>query len=305
MLPMTPATTTVKLTSDSTATLDVLIGYAELTIATGLFATADTQLTKVSSTTPATVLAARSSASVVRTPRSVQIVNTHATLTATVILDFNANGTAYRWHKVTLRAGEEVTWSIEQGWFTHAPNTDSLYLTRGESSFGQNILASRLSRVAVGTFVTVSGTAYYVYVGRTARETTALWSELHVTTAGAGAQTAEMGLFSTPLPPSATAQTLTKIVATGTVDSLTTTGMKRNTSSYAQLVPANTHLWAAYRGAMATTQITAAGLAGDSSQGHVLTTTGGGALTALSTASGVIPTLATATQAPNISVRFV
>src|SRR2546428_5661404 len=103
-----------------------------------------------------------------------------------------------------------------------------------------------MSTVALGTFLLIAGTAYYVYLGRLAKGLTVKFVEFHVTTLGAGAQTAEVGLFSTPSAPNKSAQTLTKIVATGTLDSLTAgTGVKRNTASFAQNVDAGTHLWAA------------------------------------------------------------
>ena len=121
---------------------------------------------------------------------------------------------------------------------------------------------------------------------------------------GAGAQVAEVGLFSTPSAPNKSAQTLTKIVATGTVDALTATGVKRNTTSFAQNVDAGTHLWAAIRTAMATTQPTTYGLEADMSQGHVLTTTGGGALTGLTTASGTLVAIGTGFTAPHLTVTL-
>jgi hypothetical protein len=74
--------------------------------------------------------------------------------------------------------------------------------------------------------------------------------------------------------------------------------MKRNTSGFGLAVAKGTHLWAAVRTAMATTQPTYGGLASDMSEGHILTTTGGGALTGLSSASGGLVAIATVTVAP-------
>jgi hypothetical protein len=167
------------------------------------------------------------------------------------------------------------------------------------------VLMTRLDRVAPGTFVTITGTAYYVYVGKTVRPLTAAFVEAHMTVAGSGAQTAEMGLFSTPLAPNKAGQTLTKIVATGTVDTLTATvAVKRNTASFATAIPVGTHLWAGIRTALATTQPTFTGLTGDHSQGHILTTTGQGVLTGLTTTAGGLVTLGTATVCPELRVTL-
>jgi len=158
---------------------------------------------------------------------------------------------------------------------------------------------------ATGTFLLISGTAYYVYVGRTVRRATLAFVEFHVTTVGAGAQTAEVGLFSSPLAPNKAGQTLTKIVADGALDTLSATvAVKRNTASLATIVPADVHLWAAVRTAMATTQPTTAGLSYDQRGGHLLTTTGGGALTGLSTTAGGLITLGTANVAPDLRVTM-
>jgi hypothetical protein len=166
----------------------------------------------------------------------------------------------------------------------------------------REIWLSRLNRAALGTFLTVASTAYAVYVGRTSRPYTAAFVEFHVTTIGAGAQTAEAGIFSSPLAPNKAGQTLTKLVATGTLDSLVTTGVKRNTTSFALAIAQGTHLWAVYRGNMASTEPTMSGLAGDMSQGHILTLAAAGALTGIATIAGAVPALATATIAPDLRI---
>lgn len=156
-----------------------------------------------------------------------------------------------------------------------------------------------------GTFLLVSGTAYFVYLGRTTQAITPKFVELQVTTAGAGAQTAEVGLFSTPNPPSKAAQSLTKLVSTGTVDALTSTGVKRNTSAFATQIAAGVHLWAAIRTAMATTQPTIGpGLAFDRSQGNLLTLAASGVLTGTGPFSGVIPAVSAANTCPDLTVAL-
>jgi hypothetical protein len=88
------------------------------------------------------------------------------------------------------------------------------------------------------------------------------------------------------------------------LDSLTTTGVKRNTASFAMDVAPGTHLWAAARFAMATTQPSMVGLTNDMSQGHILTTTGGGALSGVASAAGLIVGLNTALVAPDLRVTM-
>lgn len=116
--------------------------------------------------------------------------------------------------------------------------------------------------------------AYFVYLGRTTQSIVAKFVEFYVHTAGAGSQSAEVGLFSTSNPPNKTAQGtngITKLTASGTLDSLTTTGVKRNTTAFnsgaGYIVPAGTYLWAGLRIAMATTQPVVAGLGMDFGEG--------------------------------------
>lgn len=168
----------------------------------------------------------------------------------------------------------------------------------------RRVFASELEHVVPTNFLAISGTAYYVYVGKVEEWTTFAFVELHCTVIGAGAQTAELGLFSSPLAPNKTGQTLSKLVATGTVDALTSTGVKRNTASFALAVAPGTHLWAAARFAMATTQPSMVGLGNHMSQGALLTTTGGGALTGVSSPVGTIPAIGTALVAPDLRVTM-
>jgi len=170
----------------------------------------------------------------------------------------------------------------------------------------QRIFMSRLPNVGVA-FTTLTGTAYFVYVGKLAIDLTPKFVEFWVSTAGTGAQTAEVGLFSSPAGPNKAGQTLTKLVSTGTVDSLTTAGIKRNTSAFATSIAAGTHLWAGIRTAMATTQPAVGGLVQDNSQGHALSTGAAGALTGAGPWSGAIialPSYLNSTVAPELRVTL-
>jgi hypothetical protein len=155
-----------------------------------------------------------------------------------------------------------------------------------EASPPGRILQSRLPNVATAITL-ISNTAYFVYLGCTTKVLTVKFVEFYVNAAGAGTQIAEVGLFSTNDPPKKADQTLFKLTATGTspdiLDSLTTTGLKRNTTAFnsgnGYAVPAGRYLWAGIRTAMATTQPALAGLCMDFSQGLVLSAGTAGALT--------------------------
>jgi hypothetical protein len=147
------------------------------------------------------------------------------------------------------------------------------------------ILQSRLPNVATA-ITTVTNTAYFVYMGCMTTAVRIKFVEFYVNSAASGAQTAEVGLFSTANPPNKSPQGtngIVKLIADGTLTSLTTTGLKRNTTAFnsgnGYVVPVGTHLWAGIRTAMATSQPALAGLCMDFSQGLVLSTTSAGALT--------------------------
>jgi len=232
--------------------------------------------------------------------------NKHASLACDVEVILDQNATDFSIWKETLQPGETLEYIQGIGFFRGGPTApDTRLLTNVETDDSQRIFQCAIKgHSTLHTFVCISGTAYYIYVGRAAQDITPKFVEFHITSAGAGTDTKEVGLFSTPNAPSKSAQTLTKIVATGTVDAGTSTGVKRNTSAFATLVPKGTHLWAALRTALATTQPTTGGLAADMSQGHILTTTGGGALTGLSSASGALVAVATVTVAPELRVTM-
>ena len=157
-------------------------------------------------------------------------------------------------------------------------------------------LRSNLPTVAAAALT--EAVAYFVYLGRTSRRLTAQKVLFHVTTGGTGAQTAECGIFSSPTAPNRAGQTLTKIVATGTLDALTGTGVLGNTTAFAQDVDAGTHLWYGIRTAMATNEPEITGITLDVGQGRLLTLPASGALTAATTFAGALVTSSVAWMAP-------
>jgi hypothetical protein len=147
----------------------------------------------------------------------------------------------------------------------------------------------------IGTSVALaSGTAYFSYLGYVSFPFTPKHLGFHMNAAGTGAQTAELGLFSSPGSPNRAAMTLTKLIADAVVDSLTAAGplIRRNTNPWATLIPAGTHLWGGLRVAMAATQPTIGAVGGDMLQGYSQWCAASGVLTGLGPFVCTIPTTA-------------
>lgn len=152
----------------------------------------------------------------------------------------------------------------------------------------QRCVLSRLGPAPAGPVLLTTGTAYFTYLGYSIVPLTPKYVECYCEVIGAGAQTAELGLFSSPLAPNKAGQALTKVVATGAIGALGVAGVIRNTAAFAVVVPAGTHLWAGMRTAMAVTQPTMSSLGGDMQEGFVLTAAGAGVLTGAGPWAGLV-----------------
>lgn len=194
--------------------------------------------------------------------------------------------------------GAAVNWSGDRVQVvTSYPAPDSFYEPE------QNIFMSALPRKEASTFQIPDTDAYYVYMGRLSRPTTFAFVEVYCTTGGAGDNLREVGIFSSPEAPNKADQTLTKIVAGSMTDSMTTSGMKRNGSSFNTLVvPGNQHIWAAIRVDMTTTQPTLAGVTMDMNQGQVLKFASSGALTGVTTVAAVRIASSTSAIGPDLRI---
>jgi hypothetical protein len=175
--------------------------------------------------------------------------------------------------------------------------------------YGQSINTRRRNyRSALssnGTLLLTEDTAYFVYVGYTTEAVTPKHVKFAITTGGTGGQTAEVGLFSTPLAPNGTSQSLTKLVADGTLDDLTAgNAVKGNTSAMATQIAAGVHVWAGLRTAMATNEPTCTTLTRDYSRGEVLSTATAGALTGTGPWTGALITHSVSGQAPDLVVTL-
>lgn len=155
-----------------------------------------------------------------------------------------------------------------------------------------------------GNFLAISGTAYFVYVGQVNAAFVPQTVEIYCTVVEVGAQTAELGLFSSPAPPNKAGQTLSKITSTGTITSMLATGVIKNTTPFNTSVAAGTYLWAGFRTAAATTQPTLNGVSYDMVEGNILTTAGASALTTAGPFVGATIAVTTATVGPDIRVTI-
>jgi hypothetical protein len=174
------------------------------------------------------------------------------------------------------------------------------------NGYSQKLLRSVLP---TGTSRTLtSGTAYWVYIGYTTQPITVDYVVFQVVSLGAGTQTAEVALASTPAAPNKSGQTLTKIYANGTLDSLTAINSttKRNTVAAGQVIPEGTHLWAGLRTALVSSQPTTTAFFGasDMGHGHVLTTALSGALTGAGPWVGSLIAIGTAALGPDLGLEL-
>lgn len=166
---------------------------------------------------------------------------------------------------------------------------------------GELILKNRFCAPIAGA-VTIADVAYFVYLGRATRQLTPVRVLFAVSTGGTSTQVGEVGVFSSPTAPNRVGQVLTKIVANGSLDDLTGTGVLGNTAVFtaSTLISAGTHLWAGYRVAMAGTEPTVYGLTGDMSQGTILSTAAAGVFTSGTTYTGALIAHSLAWQAPGL-----
>jgi hypothetical protein len=280
----------------------VVASYVDVTTTTYAPGCSDTQ---TNGATPVTAIAAPSSA----TQRQVKLLTVYNADTALITLTvrYNNNSTIRKLWQGTLLPGEELVYMDGIGFEVMGadgtrkivgPQAGAGGVSVIEASNEQRVLMSDLDDM--GTFLGISGTAYWVYLGRTVKPVTIKYGEFHVSTAGAGAQTAEIALCSSPNPPNKGAQTLTKLVADATIDALTGTGVKRNTNALNYAVAAGVHLWAGIRTAMATTQPTYRALGIDMAQGRVLSTAAAGVLTGTGPWTGAIIAASTSGICPDL-----
>jgi hypothetical protein len=130
-----------------------------------------------------------------------------------------------------------------------------------------------------------------LYVGKFSVATTVNFVRFWVVTAGAGAQTAEVAVYSNSSDPSGSAPaTLTHLVSSGSLSSLTTTGAKQNSSGFNYTIAAGTRVWIGVRFSMATTQPAIVNTLSDGAGMGYISSVSVGALTSAGNVSGTVLT---------------
>jgi hypothetical protein len=207
-----------------------------------------------------------------------------------------------------LQVGDQLIYTDRTGFYVadlsgqlkqSSVSADPRLLSFVEQTDSQRVLASPINPGGASLVIT-SGTAYFVYLGRVVQACTPLYVELYLAVVGAGAQTFEVGLFSTPNPPMNAGQTLTKITSTATYDNMTSgLGPKRNTgAAFNTSIPAGTHLWAGCRAAMATTQPGIWSLRNDMGQVAIFSLAAAGTFAATASFAGALIAGGTAATPP-------
>ena len=144
-----------------------------------------------------------------------------------------------------------------------------------------NVLRSPCS--ASTTQLQTSGTASWVCVGYRPAGEVIRFVRFAVSTIAAGTQTAEVAVAYSLTAPAGSALTLTGVWSNGTLDALTATGVKGNTSANAVPLPVDAWVFVGCRFAMGTTQPTLHILQRDWGLGWACSDAGKPALTSTTT----------------------
>lgn len=241
MLLLALTTDKLGLFTSTTADIDAHVSYIDINSSTGAWVGGGKQNTAIASVvaTPGTDILAAPAGTTLRNIKTVNIRNHHATTSNTVTLAYNANGTLYELHKVTLAAGECLEYVEGVGFFVLGAANPTLVTSLAADlsssvTLPQSVTGLVMATVA-GTYdfrytilyttsITTTGIRFSVnhtgtvthftynigYVDTTATATTAASSQAAV---GAAAQT--YGVFSARAK---------SVAGTGTTISADTTG---------------------------------------------------------------------------------
>jgi hypothetical protein len=126
MLLLTATTDKLQLVTSAAATVDVHASYMDHTLSSDNVE-GGRQLTAITTATTTDIVAAPASG-VVRNVKALLVRNKHASTSCDVTVVYDANGTDYELHKVTLAAGEGLEYVEGVGYF-HLRNTARLEKT--------------------------------------------------------------------------------------------------------------------------------------------------------------------------------
>jgi len=161
------AATTDKLAviTTTTADLEVHVSYVDRNSSTGAWTGAGKQNTAITSVvaSPGTDVLAAPASSTIRNAETINIHNDHASSSNTVTVSFNQNGTLFTLRKVTLAAGESLTYVEGVGWFVNgaAPSGPVLYKALlADDTGGANTAAAQPWFPTAGGVTVQAGTNY-------------------------------------------------------------------------------------------------------------------------------------------------
>ncbi len=155
-----------------------------------------------------------------------------------------------------------------------------------------------------GNLLLTKDSAYFVYCGFSPQAIIPKYVGFLVRNAGSGTQTAEIGIYTSTQPPRKSALTLTKVEATGSMDSLTSTGMKRNSSAFTTEVDAGSHIWAGFRPSMSGNQPRVLPYGWDGGMGYYQIETSASALTAVASNTPALVSESTINMGPVLQVEL-
>jgi hypothetical protein len=166
MLLLAATTDKLQLITSSAADIEVHISYVERVIATGAWVSAGKQNTAITSATTTDILAAPASSNV-RNCETINIHNDHASTANTVTVSFNQNATLFTLRKVTLAAGESLTYVEGVGWFINGalPQGELLYKSLAADDPGGAASAAAQPWFPTAGAVTVQASTTYNFEG--------------------------------------------------------------------------------------------------------------------------------------------
>ena len=149
----------LQLITSAAGSVDVHCSYVDLTTA-GVWSAAGKQNTNITTATTTDILATPGS-SVVRNAKTINIRNAHASTSNDVTVVYDANGTDYTLHKVTLRAGEALEYLDGVGWYLLATATTPVLIkVISADETGQNVNTAQPWFPTAGGVTVAADTTY-------------------------------------------------------------------------------------------------------------------------------------------------
>lgn len=167
----------LQLVTGAAATLDVVVTFTDLVASSGAFSKTDRQLTAITTATTTDILAVPA-ADRTRGINSIFVRNKHATQNSDVTIVYDANGTDYEIHKITLQPGALLEFIEGIGWFTIDTKIQSVIKLASDQS---NSTTTLTEVTGLSTPVGVGSWAFQYYLLHQSGATTTgtRWSVNH------------------------------------------------------------------------------------------------------------------------------